>query len=149
MISIVICSNNDDRFAAVSRNLEQLLRGEPHEIIRIPDARSMGEGYVRGVGRSRGESFIFCHDDIQILSPDFAVRLREHLEQFDLVGVAGTDCLFRGKWVAAGRPHIFGQVTHPHPRLGFRRVRFRCEWTGRRRDTRDGRDVPGRAAIGG
>jgi len=119
MISIIICSHHDDHFAAVSRNLERLLASEPHEIIRIADARSMGEGYTRGIVQSRGEFFIFCHDDIQILSPDFAVRLREHLENFDLVGVAGTDCLFRGKWVAAGKPHIFGQVTHPHPRSGF------------------------------
>jgi GT2 family glycosyltransferase len=119
MISIVICSNRDDRFAAVAKNLDGLLAAQPHEIIRISDARSMAEGYTRGIAASRGEFFIFCHDDIEILSPDFAARLAAHLEQFDLVGVAGTDCLFRGKWVAAGRPHIFGQLAQVHPRGGW------------------------------
>lgn len=119
MISIIICSPDDARFAAVSKNFAGLLKDDPHEIIRIADARSMCEGYTRGIARSRGDRFIFCHDDIEILSSDFAVRLREHLDQFDLVGVAGASCLIRGEWVAAGPPYIFGQVAQIHPQQGF------------------------------
>jgi GT2 family glycosyltransferase len=119
MISIIICSVDDARFAATSANLGNLLKNDPHEIIRIGDARSICEGYTRGVAQSRGEHLIFCHDDIEILNDDFAVRLRAHLAEYDLVGVAGTNRLIRGEWVAAGPPYIFGQVAQSHPQQGF------------------------------
>jgi GT2 family glycosyltransferase len=119
MISIIICSVDDVRFAAVSANFADLLKNEPHEIIRIADARSICEGYARGIERSRGENLIFCHDDIEILNHDFAARLKEHLGQYDLVGVAGTNRLIRGEWVAAGPPYIFGQIAQSHPQQGF------------------------------
>jgi GT2 family glycosyltransferase len=119
MISIVICSRDDQRFRRVAEKYAVLLKDEPFEIIRIPDARGLCEGYARGFARSRGEHVIFSHDDIEILSPDFAPRLRRHLEQFDLVGVAGTNRLIRGEWVVAGPPYIFGQVAQPHAQMGF------------------------------
>ncbi|HEY1921777.1 MAG TPA: glycosyltransferase [Tepidisphaeraceae bacterium] len=119
MISIIICSIDDARFATVSANFANLLNNEPHEIIRIPDARSMCEGYTRGVAKSRGETLIFCHDDIEILNQDFAARLKEHMGKYDLVGVAGASRLIRAEWVAAGPPYIFGQVAQNHPEQGF------------------------------
>ncbi len=119
MLSIVICSVDDSRFAAVSANLADLLKNDAHEIIRIGDARSICEGYTRGINRSRGDNLIFCHDDIEILNGDFAERLGEHLARYDLVGVAGTNRLIRGEWAAAGPPYIFGQVAQNHPQGGF------------------------------
>jgi GT2 family glycosyltransferase len=119
MISIIICSVQDARFAAVARNYAQSLEGEPHEIIRINDAASLAEGYTRGIARSHGEIVIFSHDDVEILTAGLARRLRDHLERFDLVGVAGTNRLIRGEWVAAGPPYIFGQVAQVHPQAGF------------------------------
>lgn len=123
MISVIICSINDARFSASSAQLASLLKDEAHEIIRIPDARSLGEGYTRGIAASRGEYLIFCHDDIEILNPDFASRLKKHLANFDLVGVAGTTRLISPEWVRAGPPYIFGQVAQVHPQGGFL-VRF-------------------------
>ncbi len=119
MFSVIICSPNNDRFQAVSSNLALLLVNDPYEIIRIADARSLAEGYARAVARSRGDILVFCHDDIEILSADFADRLKQHMERFDLVGVAGTSRLIRGEWVAAGPPFIFGQVTQPHRQGGY------------------------------
>jgi hypothetical protein len=119
MISIIICSVDDARFAAVAKNFTDLLKDELHEIIRISDARSLCEGYTRGIARSRGDLLIFSHDDIEILSPDFAVRLKEQLGRFDLVGIAGTSRLIRGEWIVAGPPYIFGQVAQVHPDGGF------------------------------
>ena len=119
MVSIIICSINDVRFSSVAANYTHLLKDEPHEIIRIADARSLCEGYNRGVAQSRGEYLIFSHDDIEILNADFAVRLKQHLSEFDLVGVAGTNRLIRGEWVAAGPPYIFGQVAQRHLQHAF------------------------------
>jgi GT2 family glycosyltransferase len=119
MISIIICSIDDARFSAVSANYSDLLKSEPHEIIRIGDAKSLCEGYNRGIARSRGEHLIFSHDDIEILNQDFAARLKEHLSKFDVVGVVGTNRMVRGEWISAGPPYIFGQVAQRQMPEGF------------------------------
>jgi hypothetical protein len=114
MITIVICSIDAAKFQAIQRNFATLLAGEPYELLGVHDARSLCEGYNRGVAHARPETqtFVFCHDDIEILSPDFAAKLKGHLRQFDLVGVAGTDRLISALWSEAGPPHIHGQVAH-------------------------------------
>src|SRR4051794_4231360 len=112
MISIVICSIDGERFDAVCEQYRAALGKEPYEIIRVPDARSMCDGYNRGLQKSRGEIVIFSHDDIEIWGPDFAPRLKLHLQKFDVIGVAGTNRLVQPGWIAAGPPHIFGQVAH-------------------------------------
>jgi GT2 family glycosyltransferase len=113
MISIVICSVDDARFRAVSRNYADVLRGEPHELIRIRDAKGLCEGYNRGFAQSKGDIVIFCHDDIEILNVDFNSRLHKHLERFDVIGVAGTTRMMGGGWTIAGLPYLYGQVAHP------------------------------------
>jgi GT2 family glycosyltransferase len=87
----------------------------PHEIIGIHDARSLCEGYNRGIARSRGDIVVFSHDDIRIVSPDFAAKLFASLARCDVVGVAGTTLLCNVGWGAAGWPHLAGQVAHPLP----------------------------------
>ena len=111
-VSVVICSIRDERFARVRRNYESLLQGLPHEIIRIPDAPSLCEGYNRGVSLASGEIVVFSHDDIEVLTPTFASRLWSHLQQFDIVGVAGADRVVGHSWGAAGWPHGQGHVAH-------------------------------------
>lgn len=122
-ISIIICSVDDDRFARVARCYHSLLIEIPHEIIRIDDAKSLCEGYNRGIALSRGEYLVFSHDDIEIWTPDFGRRLLRHLEICDLVGVAGTNLLVdtggRYKlwkytsWGAAGLGNVFGRIVEP------------------------------------
>lgn len=120
LLSVVMCSRDDARFARAAETYRRALGGTDHEIIRISDARSMCEGYNRGIAQARGDRLIFSHDDIEILNPSsFARRLEHHLRDFDLIGVAGTNRLIRGEWVAAGPPHIFGQVTQPDVKGGF------------------------------
>jgi len=113
--SVIVCSISADKFARVSENYRRLLSGVSHEIIGIHDARSLCEGYNRGVRQSRGDILVFSHDDIEIVSPDFAARLAHTLAMSDLVGVAGTTKLSAGKWVNSGWPHTHGQVCHRDP----------------------------------
>jgi GT2 family glycosyltransferase len=113
MISIIICSVNDARFQAIANNFAGMLKGEEYELIRIPDARSLAEGYNRGLARSKGDIIILCHDDILILNMDFKDRLRRHLERFDLIGVAGTTRVIGGNWGLAAHPYMYGQVAYP------------------------------------
>jgi len=115
MISVVICSVNGTKFAAVSEQYRRLMGDEPHEIIGVHDARSMCDGYNRGFDRTQGDTVIFAHDDIELLTTDFIPRLKAHMQHDDVVGVAGTDRLVSASWSMAGPPFIFGQVAHVHP----------------------------------
>lgn len=117
-ISIVICSIDAEKFKAVSQTYADALAGESYETIAIHDAKSLAEGYNRGIAQSRGSIVVFSHDDIEILTPDFARRLRNYLNVYDVVGVAGTTCLIDAKWLAAGHPHLHGNVTHPAGQSG-------------------------------
>jgi GT2 family glycosyltransferase len=113
LVSIVICSIDADKFARVSENYARLYAGREFELIGVHDARSLAEGYNRGIARSRGDVLILSHDDIEILTPDFAARVRDHLSVYDLIGVAGTTRLVAGKWSAAGDPYLFTLMTSP------------------------------------
>jgi GT2 family glycosyltransferase len=119
MISIIICSIDAAKFAAVSRMYADVLGKEPYEIIKIPDARSLAEGYNRGLAKSKGDIVIFSHDDIHILTRDLAARLKRHMDNYDCIGVAGTTRMVGPTWVGAGHPYIFGQVAYPRPDNAF------------------------------
>jgi GT2 family glycosyltransferase len=113
MFSVIICSIDPTRFAAVKAMYEAAFQGSNWELIHINDARSLAEGYNRGIARSKGDKLIFSHDDLDIFSPDLPRRLERHLSDFDLVGIAGTTFLQHAGWHLSGPPHIFGQVANP------------------------------------
>jgi len=112
MLSIIICSRDAKRFAAVSAMYKSVLGDEPYELVGVHNAPSLASGYTQGIAASKGEIVIFSHDDIEVVSPDFVGRLKGHLATYDLIGVLGTSRLIDGYWPAAGPPHIFGQVVH-------------------------------------
>ena len=112
-VSIVVCSIDAGKFERVSANYRALFARRAIEIIGVHDARSLAEGYNRGIARSRGARLILSHDDIEILSSDFASRIDRHLTDFDLIGIAGTTRLVAGKWAAAGDPYVFTLITSP------------------------------------
>jgi GT2 family glycosyltransferase len=122
MISIVICSVDARKLALSSSMYQRLLSDVPHEIVHIPDARGLCEGYNRGFARSRGETVIFSHDDVEFRTPDFARCLLGHMEHCDVAGVAGTDKLCGGDWSVGGLPHNYGQVIHSGTDPGYFRV---------------------------
>ena len=110
-ISVVVCSIAPDKLARLRRNLEERLSGEDWELVHIADAASLCEGYNRGVARASGELIVMCHDDIRILSPDFAAKLRAYLATHDLIGVAGTTQVSGPSWGWSGPPHVFCRVS--------------------------------------
>jgi len=119
MISVVICSVNQTLFNRVKYMYGQLLAGTQHEIIGIHDATGLAEGYIRGAAKSKGEWIIFSHDDVQFGAPDFLQRLHGHMEQCDVLGVAGTRRVTDAKWIASGMPFAYGQVATPDPSDGM------------------------------
>jgi GT2 family glycosyltransferase len=112
MFSVIVCSIDPPRFAAVEAMYRSAFGAEPWELIGIHDAKSLAEGYNRAVERAKGEWLIFSHDDIEILSPAFPQRLKSHLSRFDLIGLVGTSRVVNSRWLSAGTPYIFGQVCH-------------------------------------
>lgn len=113
-ISIVVCSIDPNRLARLRADLDRELAAEDWELVTIRDARSLCEGYRRGLAQSRGELVVLCHDDIGVLTGRFAARLRERLATHDLVGVAGSDRLTGPKWFWSGPPHTASWVCEPH-----------------------------------
>ena len=114
--SVIICSIDALKFAQASANYARLLAEYPHEIIGIHDARSLAEGYNRGMARATGDILIFSHDDVLILDTAFAAKIAARLEDYDLLGFCGTDRLLRGGWTGAGQPHLFGAIIHVYGR---------------------------------
>ncbi|MDR1661400.1 MAG: glycosyltransferase family protein [Azoarcus sp.] len=112
--SIVICSINSLKFAEVSEMYESLLAGFPHQIVGIHDARSLAEGYNRGLRRARGDIVVFSHDDILILDQDFARKIDARLQDFDILGFAGTRRLESEYWWGAGKPWTAGAIAVTH-----------------------------------
>lgn len=116
-ISVICCSIDPAKLARLRANLDSVLANCRWELIHIDDARSLCEGYNRGLRAARGELIVLCHDDIIIHATDFASRLAHHLREFDLIGVAGTTrcCGPAAYW--AGPPHIHGWVTYRKEQL--------------------------------
>lgn len=113
-ISVVTCSVDNARFARVSASYARALADWPHEILRISDAKSLAEGYMRGLAQSDGNLVIFTHDDVEILPDDFGHRLARRIEGCDVLGVAGATLVRGPIWTHAGHPHLHGCVIYPH-----------------------------------
>lgn len=113
-ISVIICSIDGSKTNRIRAHYESQLSGYKHELILISDALSLCDGYNRGFARSSGSVVIFSHDDIEIVSGEFAARLLRHLSVHDVVGVAGTSRLVGSSWISAGQPYIHGCVVHRH-----------------------------------
>ena len=114
-ISVLVCSIDPARFAAVRASYERRFTGYALEIIGIHDARSLAEGYNRAAQRSSGDIFVFSHDDIELVTDDFAERLVAHLDRFDGIGIAGASKVTGPNWGDSGQRFIHGHILHAPP----------------------------------
>jgi len=115
LVSIIICSIDDEKRARTVDLYGRLYAGLPHEIIVIRDARSLAEAYNRGLARSSGDLIVLSHDDVDILSVDFAARLQYHLQRFDVIGIMGAAQMDGPAWGWSGHPNLRGWITHHAP----------------------------------
>ena len=99
----------------MTASYEARFAGHPFEIVGIHDARSLAEGYNRAAAQSTGDVLVFSHDDIELVTPDFAQRLLGHLEHHDGVGVAGASQARGPRWGDAGQRAIHGHILHAPP----------------------------------
>jgi hypothetical protein len=113
--SLVVCSVDHARLDECMLRYRAAFAGEPFELIVIDDAKSLAEGYNRGIARAHGANIVFSHDDAFPISGAFADRLAAHLDSVDVVGIAGATAALSGFWGYAGQPHTHGHVVTPAP----------------------------------
>ena len=112
MLSFVVCSVEPQKLAALKASLDACTRPGEAEVVGVHDARSLCEGWRRGLDRAAGDPVVFCHDDIELHASDLLGRIARHLERYDLVGVAGTDRCVGMDWSEAGIEHAYGAIVH-------------------------------------
>jgi predicted O-linked N-acetylglucosamine transferase (SPINDLY family) len=112
-VSALVCSIDRARFDKVTASYRARFAGFALEIVGVHDARSLAEGYNRAAARATGDILLFSHDDIELMTPDFAVRLAAHLERYDGVGAAGASQVAGPRWTDAGPRATHGHILHP------------------------------------
>ena len=112
-VSIIVCSIDSERLGRFRANVEGHLRGREHEVIAIGDARSLSEGYGRGLARARHEIVVFSHDDVELVSNDPFDAIEAALAGHDIVGLVGSRLASGPAVLWAGHPHLHGWITYP------------------------------------
>lgn len=110
MLSVIICNRNPLKWVTVTTMYGKLLAGVEHEIIGIHDATGICEGYNRGLDRAQGDLIAFSHDDVEFLHDSFAQKLAAHLQNCDVIGLAGASKVVGGGWGDARHPYLLGQI---------------------------------------
>jgi hypothetical protein len=113
--SLIVCSIDRARLYECVERYRAAFADEAFDLIVIDDARSLAEGYNRGIDRASSANIVFSHDDAFPISSAFADRLAAHLEQVDVVGIAGATAALSGFWGYAGQPHTHGHVIASAP----------------------------------
>jgi glycosyltransferase involved in cell wall biosynthesis len=91
MISIIICSANEEELAKVSENIRGTV-GVAHEIIAIDnrkEQRGICEIYNEGAQRARFDLLCFMHEDIELLTAGWGVRVLDIFCQNPAIGLLG------------------------------------------------------------
>lgn len=112
-VSIVVCSVRPDLLGQMRESYRACLGERPHEFVVIGDARSLCEGYNRGLALARHPIVVFSHDDVELLSPRPFDAIEHALGSHDIVGIAGATLASGPAVMWAGHPHLRGFVALP------------------------------------
>jgi len=112
-VSIIACSVRPALLEEMRRNYRAALGDREHEFIEIGDARSLCEGYNRGLARARHPIVVFSHDDVELLSPRPFDAIEHALASHHIVGIAGAARASGPAVMWAGHPHLRGFVAMP------------------------------------
>ncbi len=126
-VSIVVCSVEPDRLARMQASYRAALGAREHEFIVIRDAKSLSEGYGRGLRAARHPIVVFSHDDVEILSPGAFEAFDAALERHDIAGLVGSTRVSGPAALWTGHPHIHGWVAYPAQGAAFTATLFSLE----------------------
>jgi len=93
MISIIVCSATGKPNTYFSESIEKTI-GTKYELIVIDNSTgkySICQAYNIGLDQARFDYVVFCHEDIEYLTPDWGSKLIAHLntEHVGICGIAG------------------------------------------------------------
>jgi len=108
MYSFIVNSISPNKLEKLHENLKKVMHSTPWELVCIRDAKSMCEGYNRGMLLAKGQYLIFCHDDIEFISNDITTALELSFKNSDIFGVMGTRLCLGLNFTMAGIPNIVG-----------------------------------------
>lgn len=129
-VSVIVCSRDDSRFARFSGECVRAFANSSYDIIRISDAKSMCEGYNRGLAKATGDLLVFCHDDIEFLSDRVDQALAAALSRADVLSCVGATALAGPMWFSGDVLHLQGWMAAPGDRgyvVGIAGVPDPCE----------------------
>lgn len=129
VVSVIVNSHRESRFLRFEQRFLARLGWPKWEVVRVADALSMSEGYNRAAAQARGDWFLFCHDDIEILALSARRVLNHVMARCDVFGVCGTRRLVSANWYDAGVPYTCGSIVEPDAtRVGrFALARFSAD----------------------
>lgn len=93
MISIIICSRNNDIPSSLKKNIHDTI-GTEYELIVIDNSQnnhSIFSAYNEGVALSKGDILCFMHEDITYIDRMWGNRVKKHFKNVSigLIGVLG------------------------------------------------------------
>lgn len=91
MISIIVCSINQEYFDQFSKSVNETI-GVEYEIVRIDNnIEKVGicEAYNKGVFTSKNPYLCFVHEDVIFKTKDWGLNLIRHFNNLENVGVLG------------------------------------------------------------
>jgi len=97
-------------------NYTAALGNREHEFVVVHDARSMADGYTRGLARARHPLVLFTHDDVELISDGPFEALDAALASHDIVGLVGSRKVAGPGVTWAGHPHLHGWIAYPSAR---------------------------------
>ncbi|MBQ0126420.1 MAG: hypothetical protein KBS80_00335 [Bacteroidales bacterium] len=95
MISIIICSRNENISPALRKNIDETI-GTEYEFVIIDNSLgkySIFEAYNEGVARARGNLLCFVHDDVMFRTKEWGQNIENlfiNNHDMGVVGVAGS-----------------------------------------------------------
>jgi tetratricopeptide (TPR) repeat protein len=111
--TIVTCSIDEGRLQRMRASFDAALGAREHEYIVIRDARSLSEGYERGLRAAKHDLVVFSHDDVELASAHAFDAIDTALRAHDIVGLAGSRRAAGPSAMWSGHPHLFGTVAYP------------------------------------
>lgn len=103
MISIIVSSHNEQYFVSFSQNVAKTI-GTEYEIIQIHNPGTMGicEAYNIGISQARFPILCFSHEDIEIKTQHWGLKLTALFEQDSKLGIVGIAGSSYKTWAPAG-----------------------------------------------
>jgi Tfp pilus assembly protein PilF len=119
-IDVVVCSISPERMIKFRKSLDASWGNSNYRVIQISDARSLAEGFARGISLAQTEIIVLCHDDIAfidsaVMQESWPARLVRHFDDWDVIGVAGSTRATTPSVMGSGHGFAHGWISHAQP----------------------------------